>query len=507
MSRPFRISTLAAAGIALALAACSGEKSATSGPLTPDEARAIAKDAYVYGFPLVDNYRVMYSYFGNPEDPDYKGEWNVVHSSARVYTPADKAVQTPNSDTPYSMLGLDLRTEPMVLTLPKIEESRYYSVQLVDAYTFNFDYIGTRTTGNGGGTYMIAGPDWSGETPAGIDRVFQSETQIVLAIYRTQLFGPDDLDNVKKIQAGYEAEPLSTFLGEPAPEAAPPIEWVPPVSAKEERTRLEFYDELNAMLAFCPVAPSEKELRARFERIGIEAAKTFNPDTLPADLKAAIQSGMTDAWAALDSLKTNEIATHKVTSGDLFGTREYLKNNYLYRMAAADLGIYGNSKQEAMYPIYSVDANGDALDGSKASYRLHFANGDGPPVKAFASLTMYELPQSLLYANSINRYLINTPMIKDQGAREGRGRRGHPLRAARVARSRQTAELATGACRAVHDGAATLSPWPGGPRRQLDATAAGAGHELRTEVDRGRPEGGRPRQASGPADSSRLIAR
>jgi hypothetical protein len=99
-----------------------------------------------------------------------------------------------------------------------------------------------------------------------------------------------------------------------------------------------------------------------------------------------------------------------VTSGDMFGTREYLKNNYLYRMAAGALGIYGNSKQEAMYPVYGVDSGGHTLDGA-SRYTLHFAPGQLPPVNAFWSLTMYEMPASLLVANPLNRYLLNSPML------------------------------------------------------------------------------------------------
>ena len=94
----------------------------------------------------------------------------------------------------------------------------------------------------------------------------------------------------------------------------------------------------------------------------------------------------------------------------MFGTREYLKNNYLYRMGAAVLGIYGNSKQEAMYPVYGLDSDGQKLNGAN-SYTLHFAPAQIPPVNAFWSLTMYKLPESLLVANPINRYLINSPML------------------------------------------------------------------------------------------------
>jgi hypothetical protein len=414
MPHPFRASALAAVlSIPLALAACAESSDTPADPVTPEQAREIAQQAYVYGFPIVDSHRVMYAYFVNPESPSYRGPWNQIHSDARVYTPEDRDVQTPNSDTPYSMLGFDLRAEPLVLTIPAIEEDRFFHVQLVDAYTFNFDYIGTRTTGNGGGTYMVAGPNWDGETPPGIDRVFRSETEIALGIYRTQLFGPDDIENVKKVQAGYEVEPLSAFLGEPAPEPPAPLDWSAPLTAEEQRTSLEFFGVLNAALAFCPVQPSETELRERFARIGVEAGAPFDPDALDSEMRDAIQAGMADAWAAFDSLKTNEIETGQLNAGDMFGTREFLDNNYLYRMAAAVIGIFGNSREEALYPIYSVDANGDPLDGSSASYRLHFAQGEGPPAEAFASLTLYEMPASLLYDNPIDRYLINSPMLED----------------------------------------------------------------------------------------------
>lgn len=120
---------------------------------------------------------------------------------------------------------------------------------------------------------------------------------------------------------------------------------------------------------------------------------------------------MADAWQAFAELK-RQVDEGKVTAGDAFGTREYLKNNYLYRMAGAVVGIYGNSKQEAMYPAYPVDASGQKLDGTNR-YTLRFAPGQLPPVNAFWSLTMYELPSSLLVANPLNRYLINSPMLQD----------------------------------------------------------------------------------------------
>ena len=377
--------------------------------ITPAEARAIVKEAYIYGFPLVDNYRIQYGYFVDRQNPEFKAPWNQIHNTPRVYTPADTAIQTPNSDTPYSFVGMDLRAEPIVLTVPPIEKKRYYSIQLIDAYTFNFDYIGSRATGNEGGSCVIAGPNWKGETPKGVKKVFRPETEFVFAVYRTQLFKPDDIDNVKKVQAGYKAQTLSAFLGQPGPKAAPAIDFIKPLSPAEEKTSPEFFNILNFVLQFCPTNPSETELMARFAKIGVGAGKTFDASKLSPEMKTAIEQGMGDAWAAFTGLE-KEFAAGKVTSGDVFGTREFLKNNYLYRMGAAVLGIYGNSKLEAMYPMYLVDAAKQKLDGANR-YTVRFAPGQLPPVNAFWSLTMYEMPKSLLVANPIYRYLLNSPML------------------------------------------------------------------------------------------------
>ncbi len=377
--------------------------------VTPAEARAIAKEAYIYGFPMVDNYRIQYDYFVNTKGPQYKATWNHLVNTPRVYTPADTAIQTPNSDTPYSFVGMDLRAEPMVLTVPVIEKNRYFSIQLIDAYTFNFAYIGSRATGNDGGVFLIAGPNWKGETPKGVTKVIRSETEFVFALYRTQLFNPSDIDNVKKVQAGYKAQTLSAFLGVPAPKAAPAIDFIKPLTPEAEKTSPQFYGILNFTLQFCPTDPSETELMARFAKIGVGGGKNFDASKLSPEMAKAIEGGIADAWADFGSLR-KQVELGKVTAGDVFGTREYLKNNYLYRMAGAVMGIYGNSKLEAMYPVYAIDEAKQPLNGAH-HYTLRFAPGQLPPVNAFWSLTMYELPASLLVANPINRYLINSPML------------------------------------------------------------------------------------------------
>lgn len=382
---------------------------AAAASLSSAEARAIAKEAYIFGFPMVDNYRVMHAYFVDTADPEYKGAWNEVHSTARVYTPDDRAIQTPNSDTPYSAVGADLRAEPLVFTVPKVTDNRYYVLQFVDLYTFNFAYVGSRATGSEAGNYLLAGPGWRGETPPGIDKVIHCETELALVLYRTQLFAPDDVENVKAVQAGYKVQPLSAFLGNAAPKASPAIDFVKPISAEEERGSLEFFNALNFVLQFCPMHDSEADLMARFDKLGIGPSGEFHIKALTPDRIETTRDGVADAWKAYEA-EEKKMATGEITSGDLFGTRDYLKDNYLHRMMGAVNGIYGNSKEEAIYPAYMADDKGDPLGGAN-NYTVTFAADALPPANAFWSLTMYSHPDRMLVANPLNRYLINSPML------------------------------------------------------------------------------------------------
>ncbi|WP_374302396.1 DUF1254 domain-containing protein [Paracoccus sp. (in: a-proteobacteria)] len=397
-------------GAAILCAAPGGVSRAVAAGVSMQEARAIAKEAYVWGFPLVDSYRIQHSYFIDTGSPEYKGAWNQIHNTARVYTPDDKAIQTPNSDTPYSFVGADLRAEPLVLTVPEVDKGRYYSLQFIDMYTFNFAYVGSRATGNEAGNFLLAGPSWSGEAPPGIREVIRSETEFAFILYRTQLLGPDDLDHVRRIQAGYKVQPLSAFLGQPAPAPLPAVDFFKPLSAADQKTSPAFFNELNFILQFCPTHPSETELRARFARIGIEPGKVFDAAALSPEMRNAIEAGMADAWAEFDEYKKSGFDTGKVSSADSFGTRAFLGDRYLDRMAGAVLGIYGNSKDEAIYPAYFTDADGQPTIGENR-YALRFGPTELPPVNSFWSLTLYELPSSLLSANKLDRYLINSPML------------------------------------------------------------------------------------------------
>jgi hypothetical protein len=374
-----------------------------------EETKQIAQEGFIYGLPIVMNYAATYQMFVDSTSSQYKAPIGTLFNEARVFTPKDTAIVTPNSDTPYSFLYVDLRAEPTVISVPAVPRSRYYSVQLTDANTFNYGYIGTRATGTGAGDYMIVGPNWKGDTPPHIKQVFHSTTDFSIVGFRTQLFGPADMPNVVKVQAGYKAQPLSAYLKQPAPAAPPAVQWM---KANAEIAKTNFFEILDFALQYIPPGPEEAGIRAKLASIGIGAGKQFEMKDLSAEHKAAILLGMKAGDDAVDKyIASGGTVIDGWNIASFFGDRAFYNGDWLKRAAAAKGGIYGNSAIEAMYPLTRVTANGETLDGSKHNYTLTFAKGSLPPVNAFWSVTMYDGKTQFLIENPLNRYLINSPML------------------------------------------------------------------------------------------------
>jgi len=414
---PRRRSTVVAILVSGVLACSKPNDSISQAEKVPDagpgpsisETKAIAEEAFIYGLPIVMNYAVMYEYAVDRTSGQFKAPFNQIYNAANVFTPKDTAIVTPNSDTPYSFLWMDLRAEPIVITVPAVEKSRYYSVMLCDGNTFNYGYIGTRATGNEPGSYLVVGPEWKGETPPGIKKVFRSTTQFSLAGFRTQLINPSDLENVHKVQAGYQAQTLSAFLHQSAPPPAPAVNF-PKID--KDLVKTDFFEYLDFALQFAPPGPEEQAIRAKLARIGIGAGKTFNFKDLSLEHKAEVLLGMKAGEDKVDeAVKTVGKKLNGWNVASIDGDRAFFNGNWLLRATAAKAGIYGNDAVEAVYPLATVDGTGAPLDGSKHNYTLTFAAGQQPPVNAFWSVTMYDGKTQLLIENPINRYLINSPML------------------------------------------------------------------------------------------------
>ena len=366
-----------------------------------------AEAAFVFGLPIVMNYAVMYEFAIDRTSGQFKAPFNTVWNDEQVFTWRDTAVPTPNSDTPYSMCWLDLRAEPVVLSVPDVPAGRYFSVQVCDGNTYNVGYIGSRATGQGAGSWLVAGPGWQGATPPGVKGVIRSTTWFALTIFRTQLFGPTDMPNVIAVQKGYRAQPLSAFLGQPAPAAAPAIRW-PRITA--ELAKHHFFDYLAFALQFNAPQPNEAAIRAQMATIGIDGRGTPLPhaffDRLELLAAAVLGERKVDAAVAAAGVAMNGWRVTPIP-----GSPDAYNGDWMLRAVAAKAGIYGNTTEEATYPFTRTDATGATLDGSTGRYAITFGPGQLPPVNAFWSVTMYHGGNQLLVQNPIDRYLINSPML------------------------------------------------------------------------------------------------
>ena len=358
----------------------------------PDDVRAIAKEAYIYAYAPLENYRTFHKQVVDDKASEYIGGFGRFRHYAQVFTPENRDVVTPNNDTPYSWAWLDLRSEPWVVSVPAVPDERYYVMQWVDLFTHNFAYMGSRTTGNGPGNYLFAGPRWNGTVPDGIRHVFRAETEIVGTLTRTALRGPEDVPNVRAVQRGYRLQPLSEFAASRPPAPAPAIDF--PAYERARARSEDFVGYLNFLLQFAqPPDPSEVDLMRRFARIGIGPGLPWDKAKVVPALLEAIRAGAADGQAAIDAQ-----AAKTLDSGTMFGDRAFLGNDYIRRAVGADKGLYGNSREEAWY-------GGFVGDGSKPS-KIRFTADGLPPARFFWSLTLYTLPDRGLYANPQHRYSL-----------------------------------------------------------------------------------------------------
>lgn len=371
--------------------------------------RDIAEAGFVFGLPIVMNYAIMYQFAIDRESGQFKAPFNQIANTHRVFTYKDTTVITPNSDTPYSLAALDLRAEPLVISVPNIDPKRYYSVQLADASTYNYGYIGSRTTGNDAGAFLVAGPDWTGPTPAGIKAVYRAGSQFSMAIFRTQLFAANDMPEVIAVQEGYKVQPLSAFLGQPAPPAAPAIDF-PKID--KDSAKKNFFHYLDFMLQFIPAAANETEIRAKLAQIGVGAGKDSNFADMEIERKIEVLLGLKQGDSKVtEAVGQLGVAVNHWRVGFSGGDAKAYDGDWLLRAAVARAGIYGNDAEEAAYPMTRLDDDGETLDGAKHNYTLTFGADSLPPVNAFWSVTMYDGKTQLLIQNPIDRYLINSPML------------------------------------------------------------------------------------------------
>ena len=387
--------------------------------LTTTEARRIAHEAYRYAYPMLMAYGLFHNQAFQSTSSMHQG-MNRLHHFRQLGGPRMlNSIPWINNDTPYGAGWLDLRAEPFVLHLPEFPPQRFHNVQLIDLFTHNFAFYGTRLSGNAATSILIAGPDWQQPVPAGIAHVARAETRFVKLVTRILLEGGEEAADVRALEDGYRLEPLSAFTGMARAPAPPALAFPVPAALKFESRSAAFIGPFNFLLALCELPPEEAPTFERFARIGIAPGMAFDAESLPAALRAAIDAGAEDAHAEISdkAARLGERVNGWEMPLDLRGNRARMACDaaaLLRRAAAAMYAIWGIDAEEGLYMVADVDAEGQPLDGGRASYALRF--DAAPPVHAFWSITVYDAKTRLLVAHSSGRYAVRD---RDTGLQRG----------------------------------------------------------------------------------------
>jgi hypothetical protein len=385
----------------------------------PEYVRAIARVAYVWGWPMVNmlNRRARITQAPEPGlmggvlPVAPKGQLGMLHDYIQ---PDERFVVCPNQDVVYGLGFFDLHTQPVVIQVPDFGD-RFWVYALYDQRTDQFGELGS-PYGSKPGFYLLVGPNWKGDVPSGITGVLRSSTSLANAIPR--VFQNDTAEDRKAIQPIINqivAYPLTEFDGNmktidwskapsfPAPDAQGKTEtkWVVPE---------KFFDQFGEVLEMVPPLPGEEALYAQFRWLMDVAAKDSD-----------IKKVMTE----------EAIAAEKEVIGPFFqwkhngkpagnGWNRSVNNaqwgvDYFNRTGSAKSNMFGNRPNETQYFYTDNDASGQPLDGSKA-YAVTFAAGQEPPVNGFWSLTLYN-QEHFFSPNALNRYSLGT---KNEGLKRNK---------------------------------------------------------------------------------------
>ncbi|MHA3786937.1 DUF1254 domain-containing protein [Flavobacterium hauense] len=388
------------------MASCKKEKTEETTTVVASsgsEVAQTAKEAFAFGLPLVlmDVTRIKMTNGNNPAASAPNAFTHLSYFPDATFRDVVRA----NADTYYSQATLDLKKEPMVLSVPNTH-GRYYMMPILDAYTNVFTSPGTRTTGNEAHNFLVTGPNWKGEVPAGMEQL-KSPTDMAWIIGRTQVNSKADGDKVViPLQKQYKLTPLSAWGKPYTPPAATPN----PDASKEDPNAIvkamsaeEFFNYVNKLMADNPPTAADAPAMKKFAKIGVGPGLKFSLASFTPEEQEAIKKVPEEIFAAMD--QESKKGASLVNGWKLMpdNVADY-GTDYQTRAFIAYYGLGANLREDAIYPACSYDADGNQLNGSN-NYVLHFDKGKTPPAKAFWSLTMYDM-EGYMVANPINRNAI-----------------------------------------------------------------------------------------------------
>lgn len=381
--------------------------------LSDKEAYDIARDAYVYAYPIVTMDASMRQSTNVPDANTVPLRAPINQfAHARSYPRAeDRDVVRYNFDTLYSPVWLDLAKEPIVLSVPDTG-GRYYLLPMLDMWTDVFSVVGSRTTGTKAGSFALAAPDWKGKLPAGITKIV-APTSMIWILGRTQTNGPADYGAVHKVQDGYKLTPLSRWgksYAAPAKVKTDPAvdDKTPPLVQVNKLDGVAVLGRLANLMAKYPPHPNDYPILFRMRQIGVEAGKPFDAAKLDPALARTINAAAKDALVDLEKSGKSGAGIGLHVNGWFYQTSTVGTYGTAYKLRGMGtlIGLGVNLPEDAVYPASFVDAEGKPYNGANR-YTLHFDKGQLPPAGAFWSVTLYD-KDGFQAPNAINRFAVGS---------------------------------------------------------------------------------------------------
>ncbi len=356
----------------------------------------LAAKSYVFGYPLVMTDLTRNSFIHTVAPA------NRLVNMAQFPEADFQVFVRPNLDTLYTQAWLDMDAGPWVFEVPA--SSRYLVMQFLDAWTNVFASVGTRTTGDKGGRFLLAGPDWHGQVPEGMT-LLRSSTRINWLLGRVQTNGKSDYPAVHAIQAGLSLRSLDDWQQGKVVEALPfqlPKQLPPsPLFEMRKLGPRAFFGQLSRLMEDNPAAATDVAAVAELEQLGVRVGEGEPRWNWLQEHAVAVGMWLAEREmnAALESPKVlvngwNKAPKHMAAFGQDYGLRAVV----------AMYGFGANLAAEASYFNAKVDARGEVLQSGQR-YRLHFAAGELPPANAFWSLTAYDM-NGYLIPNPLHRYAL-----------------------------------------------------------------------------------------------------
>ncbi|QDJ50586.1 DUF1254 domain-containing protein [Bordetella hinzii] len=376
-------------------------------PLSAQELRDVAIDAYIYAYPMV-LMEVTRRQTTNVQSP-VAGRAPMNQFGHRTSLPDARTadVAWPSTDTLYSSLWYDVSREPLIIQVPDAGD-RFVMLNLLDMWTDSYATRGTRTNGRGPQTFAIVGPGWQGNLPAGVDLV-RSPTAMGWLIGRVQAGGQGDAQAISQFQAGLSATPLNQYGRGYGFAASGPVNttWNTQGTPAEQVANMDaatFFTLFSELVRNNPPHGNDYPMLDRLRRIGIgDRPLVFG------QLEPVVQQALIDAQPVagrriadgVSRLSTQANNWNTVLTGiGTYGT------DYLRRASVAYAGLGASPPEEVIYPVTGSDNKGRPLESGR-DYVLHFDKGQLPPVDGFWSINLYDARQGFA-ENQANRYTLRS---------------------------------------------------------------------------------------------------